>query len=91
MNNQDERLSSDLTVIGLLFFLIISLGLQIKANYHIKYLDKELKSTIAVVYYVSDRLDIAYQMIDSLNAEQLLMQKQIDEMKEVKRITKELR
>ena len=91
MTNQDERLSSDLTVIGLLFFLIISLGLQIKANYHIKYLDKELKSTIAVVYYVSDKLDIAYQMIDSLNAEQLLMQKQIDEMKDVKRITKELR
>lgn len=91
MTNQDERLSLDLTVVGLLFFLIISLGLQIKANYNIKYLDKELKSTTAVVYHVSDKLDIAYQMIDSLNAEQLLMQKQIDEMKDVKRITKELR
>ena len=91
MNNQDERLNSDLTVIGLLFFLIISLGLQIKANYHIKYLDKELKSTIAVVYYVSDKLDIAYGMIDSLNEEQVLMQQNIDSLIKVQRITKELR
>ena len=91
MTNQDERLSSDLTVIGLLFFLIISLGLQIKANYHIKYLDKELKSTTAVIYHVSDKLDLAREMIDSLNDEQKIMQQEIDEMKKVQRIVKELR
>lgn len=91
MKNEDERLSSDLTVIGLLFFLIISLGLQIKTSYQVKYLEKELVSTTNVVYYVSDKLDIAYAMIDSLNEEQVLMQQHIDSLKDVKRITKELR
>ena len=91
MTNQDERLSSDLTVVWLLLFLIISLGLQIKANYNIKYLDKELKSTTAVIYHVSDKLDLAREMIDSLNDEQKIMQQEIDEMKKVQRIVKELR
>lgn len=91
MTNQDERLSSDLTIIGLLFFIIISLGLQIKANYNIKYLDKELKSKTAVVYHVSDKLDLAREMIDSLNNEQMIMQQEIDEMKKMQRIVKELR
>ena len=89
--NNDERTNSDLTVVGLLFFLLISLGLQIKTNYQVKYLEKELVSTVNVVYYVSDKLDIAYEMIDSLNDEQILMQQNIDSLRKVQRITKELR
>lgn len=52
---------------------------------------KELRDTKDVVYYISDKLDIAYDMIDSLNEEQVLMQNEINEMKDVKRIVKELR
>ena len=89
--NNDERTNSDLTVVGLLFFLLISLGLQIRTNYQVKYLEKELVSTVNVVYYVSDKLDIAYGMIDSLNEEQILMQQNIDSLIKVQRITKELR
>lgn len=89
--NDNERTNSDLTVVGLLFFLLISLGLQIKTNYQVKYLEKELVSTVNVVYYVSDKLDIAYEIIDSLNEEQVKMQNEIVDLKDVKRMTKELR
>lgn len=84
-------MKKDLTIVGLLFTLLITFGVQIKNNYHFEKLEKELKATTNVVYYVSDRLDIAHNMIDSLNDEQKIMQQEIDEMKKVQRITKELR
>ena len=84
-------MKKDLTIVGLLFTLLITFGVQIKNNYHFEKLEKELKATTNVVYYVSDRLDIAHNMIDSLNDEQKIMQQEIDEMKKVQRIIKELR
>ena len=86
-----EELNSDLTVIGLLFFLLISFGIQVKTSYYINKLEKEIILTTNIIYYVSDRLDIAHNMIESLNEEQRIMQYEINEMKKVQRITKELR
>lgn len=84
-------MKKDLTIVGLLFTLLITFGVQIKNNYHFAKLEKELNNTINVVYYVSDKLDIAHSMIESLNEEQRIMQDEINEMKKVQRITKELR
>lgn len=84
-------MKKDLTIVGLLFILLITFGVQIKNNYRFEKLEKELKATTNVVYYVSDRLDIAHNMIESLNEEQRIMQDEINEMKKVQRITKELR
>lgn len=84
-------MKKDLTIVGLLFTLLITFGVQIKNNYHFTKLEKELNTTINVVYYVSDKLDIAHNMIESLNEEQRIMQDEINEMKKVQRITKELR
>lgn len=81
----------DLVRTGLIFTIVILLGVILKNNYNIKLLNDEIKDTKDVVYYVSDKLDIAYDMIDSLNEEQALMQNEINEMKDVKRIAKELR
>lgn len=81
----------DLVRTGLIFTIVILFGVILKNNYNIKLLNDEIKDTKDVVYYVSDKLDIAYDMIDSLNEEQALMQNEINEMKDVKRITKELR
>ena len=84
-------MKKDLIITGLIFALLISIGMQIKSNYKNTKLEKELQDTINVVYYAKDKLDLAYEMIDLLNKEQIVMQKQIDEMKEFKRLTKELR
>lgn len=84
-------MKKDLTIVGLLFTLLITFGVQVKNNYHFAKLEKELKDTKDVVYYVSDKLDVAYNMIESLNEEQRTMQYEINEMKKVQRITKELR
>lgn len=84
-------MKKDLTIVGLLFTLLITFGVQVKNNYHFAKLEKELNDTVNVVYHVSDKLDIANNMIESLNEEQKIMQYEIDEMKKVQRITKELR
>ena len=84
-------MKEDLTIVGLLFTLLITFGVQVKNNYNFAKLEKELNVTINVVYYVSDKLDIAHNMIESLNEEQRIMQYEINEMKKVQRITKELR
>lgn len=84
-------MKKDLTIVGLLFTLLVTFGVQVKNNYHFEKIEKELNDTINVVYYVSDKLDIAHSMIESLNEEQRIMQDEINEMKKVQRITKELR
>ena len=84
-------MKEDLTIVGLLFTLLITFGVQVENNYNFAKLEKELNVTINVVYYVSDKLDIAHNMIESLNEEQRIMQYEINEMKKVQRITKELR
>lgn len=84
-------MKKDLTIVGLLFTLSITFGVQVKNNYYFEKLEKKLKDTTNVVYYVSDKLDIAHNMIESLNEEQRIMQYEINEMKKVQRITKELR
>lgn len=84
-------MNKDLTIVGLIFILLIQSSIGIKNSYNKQKLEKELQVTINVVYYAKDKLDIAYEMIDSLNEKQIIMQNEIDEMKEFKRLTKELR
>lgn len=84
-------MKKDLTIVVLIFALLISIGMQIKSNYKNTKLEKELQDTINVVYYVKDKLDIAYETIDSLNEEQVIMQDEINDLKEFKRLAKELR
>lgn len=67
-------MEKDLIRVGLIFALLISIGMQIKSNYKNTKLEKELQDTINVVYYAKNKLDIAYKIIDSLNEEQIIMQ-----------------
>ena len=68
----------------LLSFVIIYQSLVIyKAN-------QDLKNTLNVVYYLSDKLDIAYEMINSLNSEIDKNYQEIDSYKHLERIKKEL-
>lgn len=85
------ELNSELTIIGIIFLLFILVAQVIVTQKKVKIINKELISTKNVVYYVYDKLDIAHNMIESLNEEQKTMQYEINEMKKVQRITKELR
>lgn len=84
-------MKKDLIRTGLIFALLISIGVQIKSNYEYDKIEKKLQDTKNVVYYVKDKLDIAYEKIDSLNEEQVIMQDEINDLKEFKRLAKELR
>ena len=85
---KEQNTNIDYGVIGLIITLFITIGVL---NFSLGQTKKELNNTVNVVYYVSDKLDIAHNMIKSLNEEQRIMQDEINEMKKVQRITKELR
>lgn len=85
---KEENTKIDYGVIGLILTLLIVIGIL---SFNLGQAKKEIKDKTDVVYYVSDRLDIAQEMINSLNEEQLLMQQEIEQMKKIQRITKELR
>ena len=89
--NDNEGLNSELTIIGIIILLFMLVAQVIITQNKVRNISKELISTKNVVYYVSDKLDIAHNMIESLNEEQRNMQDEINEMKKVQRITKELR
>ena len=85
---KEQNTKIDYGTIGLILTLFMIIG---TLTFNIQKTNKELKDTKDVVYYVSDKLDIAYEMVDSLNEEQSLMKQEIEQMKRVQRITKELR
>jgi len=82
--------NKDILIIGLLFTLLIQFGVSIKNSYHQAKIEKDLKDTIEVVYYINDRLEIAYSNIDYLNKEIDSNYIEIEKYRYVDRIKKEL-
>lgn len=82
--------NKDILIIGLLFTLLIQFGVSIKNSYHLSKLEKDLKDTVDVVYWLNDKLDNSYFMIDSLNKEITNNWKEIEEYKELKNLKKDL-
>lgn len=83
-------MKKDLTIVGLAFCLLIQFGVSIKNSYHLSKLEKDLKDTVEVVYWLNDKLDNSYLMIDSLNKEITNNWKELEDYKDLRRIKKEL-
>ena len=83
-------MKKDLVIVGLLFVVIVILGVNIKQYYQIKYLEKDLKNTTQVVYWLSDKLDTSYTMVDSLNEELTIVTNELDDFKKKDRLLKDL-
>lgn len=83
--------NKDILIIGLLFTLLIQFGVSIKNSYHLSKLEKDLKDTVEVVYWLNDKLDNSYLMIDSLNKEITNNWNEINEYKYLEKIIKDLR
>ena len=83
-------MKKDLTIVGLAFCLLIQFGVSIKNSYYLGKLEKDLKDTVEVVYWLNDKLDNSYLMIDSLNKEITNNWKEIEEYKELKNLKKDL-
>ena len=83
--------NKDILVIGLLFTLLIQFGVSIKNSYHLSKLEKDLKDTVEVVYWLNDKLLIAEDNIISLNEEIDSNYKELEEYRDLRRIKKELR
>lgn len=85
-----SKMKKDLMIVGLAFCLLIQSGVSIKNSYHLSKLEKDLKDTVEVVYWLNDKLDNSYLMIDSLNKEITNNWKEIEEYKELKNLKKDL-
>lgn len=83
--------NKDILIIGLLFTLLIQFGVSIKNSYHLSKLEKDLKDTVEVVYWLNDKLNIAYDNIYYLNKEIDSSYKELEEKKQLERLIKDLR
>ena len=83
-------MKKDLTIVGLAFCLLIQFGVSIKNSYHLSKLEKDLKDTVNVVYWLNDKLLIAEDNIYYLNKEIDSNYKELEEYKDLRRIKKEL-
>ena len=84
-------MKKDLIIVGLAFCLLIQFGVSIKNSYHLSKLEKDLKDTVEVVYWLNDRLNIAYDNIYYLNKEIDSNYKELEEKKQLERLIKDLR
>ena len=82
--------NKDILIIGLLFTLLIQFGVSIKNSYHLSKLEKDLKDTVEVVYWLNDKLEIAYSNIDYLNEEITNNWKELDEYRTKDKFLKDL-
>ena len=82
--------NKDILIIGLLFTLLIQFGVSIKNSYHLSKLEKDLKDTVEVVYWLNDKLLIAEDNIISLNEEITNNWNEINEYKYLEKIKKDL-
>ena len=83
-------MKKDLTIVGLAFCLLIQFGVSIKNSYHLSKLEKDLKDTVEVVYWLNDKLLIAEDNIISLNEEITNNWNEINEYKNKDRLLKDL-
>lgn len=90
MANIGDIMKKDLIIVGLAFCLLIQFGVSIKNSYHLSKIEKDLKDTVEVVYWLDDKLTIAEDNIISLNEEITNSWNEINEYKELRRIKKEL-
>ena len=90
MANIGYIMKKDLIIVGLAFCLLIQFGVSIKNSYHLSKIEKDLKDTVEVVYWLDDKLTIAEDNIISLNEEITNSWNEINEYKELRRIKKEL-
>ena len=90
MANIGDIMKKDLIIVGLAFCLLIQFGVSIKNSYHLSKIEKDLKDTVEVVYWLNDKLTIAEDNIISLNEEITNSWNEINEYKELRRIKKEL-
>ena len=84
-------MKKDLTIVALTFILIIIFGINVKQWCEIKHLQKDLNDTTNVVYWLNDKLDIAYDNIYYLNKEIDSNYKELEEKKQLERLIKDLR
>ena len=82
--------NKDILIIGLLFTLLIQFGVSIKNSYYLSKLEKDLKDTVEVVYWLNDKLEIAYSNIDYLNEEITNNWKELDEYRTKDKFLKDL-
>ena len=83
-------MKKDLIIVGLSFILLIQFGTSVKNSYHLSKLEKELKDTVEVVYWLNDKLDNSYLMIDSLNEEVTNSWNELIEYKHLEKLKKDL-
>lgn len=86
-----SKMKKDLTIVGLAFCLLIQFGVSIKNSYHLSKIEKDLKDTVDVVYWLNDRLNIAEDNIYYLNKEIDSNYKELEEKKQLERLIKDLR
>lgn len=84
-------MKKDLIIVGLAFCLLIQFGVSIKNSYHLSKIEKDLKDTVDVVYWLNDKLNIAYDNIYYLNKEIDSSYKELEEKKQLERLIKDLR
>ena len=83
-------MKKDLIIVGLSFILLIQFGTSVKNSYHLSKLEKDLKDTVEVVYWLNDKLDNSYLMIDSLNEEVTNSWNELIEYKHLEKLKKDL-
>ena len=83
-------MKKDLIIVGLSFILLIQFGIPIKYSYHLNKLSKGLNDTVQVVYWLNDKLDNSYLMIDSLNEEVTNSWNELIEYKHLEKLKKDL-
>lgn len=84
-------MKKDLIIVGLAFCLLIQFGVSIKNSYYLSKLEKDLKDTVNVVYWLNDKLLIAEDNIYYLNKEIDSNYKELEEKKQLERLIKDLR
>jgi len=83
-------MKKDFIITGLVFIIIIHIGISIKNNYEIKKLKLDILNVKKIAIELNDKLDNSYSMIDSLNKEITNNWKEIEEYKELKNLKKDL-
>ena len=84
-------MKNDLIIVGLVFILLIQFGVSIKDNYHLSKLSKDLNDTVQVVYWLSDRYEIAINNLNSLNEYVDIRERELKDYNDSSRLIKELR
>lgn len=84
-------MKKDFIITGLVFIIIIHIGISIKNNYEIKKLKLDILNVKKIAIELNDKLDIAYDNIYYLNKEIDSNYKELEEKKQLERLIKDLR